>query len=147
MLRSELKADDVVGFTCGAFDLLHPGHLHYLLECAKRCDYLVIGLHTDPSIDRPGSKNRPAQTVFERWYQLAVLMINIDGDIVPYETERDLENMLGALPRLDVRFLGSDYIDKPFTGKQLCEDRGIRVEYVMRAHSWSSSELRSRLRT
>lgn len=131
----------VVGFTCGAFDLLHPGHLYLLTECKLQCDILVVGLHTDPSIDR-SSKNRPLQTTFERWYQLSNLSI-VDS-IIPYDTERDLEHLLGVLP-INVRFLGWDYMDKSFTGDRICKDRGIEIKYVPRSHNWSSSELRMRI--
>ena len=130
-----------VGFTCGAFDLLHPGHLYMLLECSKICDYLMIGLHTDPTIDRPGTKNKPIQTSFERWYQINAL--NIKAEIIPYDTEKDLEHMLSVLP-IDIRFVGADYIDKPITGDQICKNRNIRIHYLPRSHDWSSSELRKR---
>lgn len=132
----------VVGFTCGAFDLLHPGHLFLIRECAKRCDYLIVGLHTDPTIDRPDTKNRPIQSVFERWYQLIALGFN--GEIIPYETERDLEHMLGVLP-INVRFIGMDYMGKKITGEKMCQDRSIDIEYIERLHDWSSTELRTRL--
>lgn len=140
-----MKLDEtkgVVGFTCGAFDLLHPGHLYLLMECAKRCDYLIVGLHTDPTIDRPDTKNRPIQTTFERWYQLNAM--GISGEIIPYDTERDLEHMLGVLP-INVRFIGMDYMDKKITGDRICKDRDIEVVYVPRSHNWSSTELRMRL--
>lgn len=133
----------VVGFTCGAFDLLHPGHLFLIRECAKRCDYLIVGLHTDPTIDRPDTKNRPIQSVFERWYQLIALGFN--GEIIPYETEQDLEHMLGVLP-INVRFIGMDYMGKKITGDRICSERDIEVVYVPRSHNWSSTELRNRLK-
>lgn len=138
------KMKGTVGFTCGAFDLLHPGHLYLLLECSKLCDWLMIGLHTDPTIDRPDTKNRPIQTVFERWYQINAL--NLKAEIIPYDTEKDLEHMLSVLP-IDVRFVGADYIDSPITGDQICKDRNIHIHYNPRPHSWSSSELRKRFIT
>ena len=141
MKPDEMNKEGIVGFTCGAFDLLHPGHVHLLLECSKLCDWLMIGLHTDPTIDRPGTKNRPIQTVFERWYQINAL--NLQAEIIPYDTEQDLEHMLAVLP-IDVRFIGSDYVDKPITGDQICKERNIHIEYINRSHSWSSSELRKR---
>jgi glycerol-3-phosphate cytidylyltransferase len=141
MKPDEMNKEGIVGFTCGAFDLLHPGHVHLLLECSKLCDWLMIGLHTDPTIDRPDTKNRPIQTVFERWYQINAL--NLQAEIIPYDTEQDLEHMLAVLP-IDVRFIGSDYVDKPITGDQICKERNIHIEYINRSHSWSSSELRKR---
>lgn len=141
MKPDEMNKEGIVGFTCGAFDLLHPGHVHLLLECSKLCDWLMIGLHTDPTIDRPDTKNRPIQTVFERWYQINAL--NLQAEIIPYDTEQDLEHMLAVLP-IDVRFIGSDYVDKSITGKHICDSRNIHIEYINRSHSWSSSELRKR---
>lgn len=132
-----------IGFTCGAFDLLHPGHLHLLKWAHHHCDHLIVGLHTDPTIDRPTQKERPVQTVFERWAQLKSVS-NVD-DIVPYETETDLCNLLATL-EIDVRFLGSDYQGRGATGNHICEQRGIKILYAPRLHTFSSTELRSRLR-
>lgn len=142
-----MHPDDNVGlygFVCGAFDLLHPGHLHLLEKAASMCDALVVGLHVDPTINRPDTKNKPAQSTFERYYQIASL--HLVEAIIPYDTEKDLENMLAVYP-ISKRFLGSDYQGKDFTAKKLCEDRGIEMVYIPRLHSWSSSELRSRVRT
>ena len=86
-----------IGFTCGAFDLLHPGHLHLLDWAKQHCDYLIVGLHTDPTIDRPTEKDRPVQSVFERWAQLNA--VHSVDEIIPYETERDLRNLLATQPR------------------------------------------------
>ena len=130
-----------VGFTCGAFDLLHPGHVHFLKLCRESCDELIVGLHVNPKTDR-ASKNAPLQSTFERYYQISAL-----GDgykIIPYDTEHDLENMLAVLD-INFRFVGSDYIDKPITGAYICEARGINIVYIPRLHSWSSSELRKRI--
>lgn len=130
-----------IGFTAGAFDLLHPGHLFFLKSCAERCDQLIVGLHTDPTIDRP-EKNKPLQTVYERWYQL--VSTQWVDEVVPYETEKDLENLLLTLD-INIRFLGSDYSEKAITGKYACESRNIKIEYIPRSHEWSSTELRKRL--
>ena len=129
------------GFTCGAFDLLHPGHLHMLRESKAQCELLIVGLHTDPTIDRP-EKNKPIQTSFERFLQLAALEY-VDY-IIPYDTENDLVNLLATLD-IQKRFLGSDYEHRAFTGREICDERGIEVVYIPRKHNWSSSELRSRL--
>ena len=131
------------GFVCGAFDLMHPGHIHMLREAKNLCDNLTVGLHTDPSLERR-EKNKPIQSVFERYMQLSSL--RLASQIIPYDTERDLYNMLATLD-LQTRFLGSDYNSeaKEITGWQLCIDRGITTTYIPRLHSWSSSELRNRL--
>ena len=125
-----------IGFTCGAWDLLHAGHIIFLQECAARCDQLIVGLHTDPTIDRP-EKNKPIQSTFERWVQL--FYVKGISSIIPYDTEHDLTLIL-ASNNIDVRFLGSEYIDKPITG-----NLSVPVEYIDRNHSYSSSELRKRI--
>jgi glycerol-3-phosphate cytidylyltransferase len=132
------------GFTCGAFDLLHPGHVHFIHEARKQCDYLIVGLHTDPTIDRSGSKNKPIQTVFERYLQLDGLSC-VDL-IVPYDTERDLVNMMATLD-IQVRFVGTDYDGKKITGEDICGQRGIDILYIPRLHDFSSTSLRERLRS
>ena len=132
------------GFTCGAFDLLHPGHVHFIHEARKKCDFLIVGLHTDPTIDRPGSKNKPIQSVFERYLQLDGLSC-VDL-IVPYDTERDLVNMMATLD-IQVRFVGTDYDGKKITGEDICGQRGIEVSYIPRLHDFSSTSLRERLRS
>jgi glycerol-3-phosphate cytidylyltransferase len=131
------------GFTCGAFDLLHPGHIHFIHEARKQCDFLIVGLHTDPTIDRPESKNKPIQTVFERYLQLDGLSC-VDL-IVPYDTERDLTNMLATLD-IQVRFVGTDYVCKQITGEDICGQRGIDIVYIPRLHDFSSTSLRERLK-
>lgn len=127
-----------VGFVASAFDLLHPGHLYLLQEARKHCDKLVVGLHVDPRLQRP-NKNRPVETVFERFLRLQ--SCKYVDHIIPYETEADLVNLLSVL-KPDVRFLGSDYSNQEnFTGKEL----EIKIIYVDRSHNFSSSALRSRL--
>ena len=137
------KRYKLVGFTAGAFDLLHPGHLYFLSECSKRCDELWVGLHTDPSIDRPTTKSKPVQSVFERFTQLS--STKFVSQVIPYDTENDLINMMGVLD-IDIRFLGSDYKNQPITGLDNCQTRGIVIEYINRAHDYSSSGLRSKIR-
>jgi glycerol-3-phosphate cytidylyltransferase len=131
------------GFTCGAFDLLHPGHVHFIQECRRQCNLLIVGLHTDPTIDRPGSKNKPAQTTFERYLQLDGLSC-VDL-IVPYDTECDLVNMMATLD-IQVRFIGTDYNGKRITGEDICSQRGIEVVHIPRLHNFSSTDLRERLK-
>jgi len=127
-----------IGFVASAFDLLHPGHLALLEEAKNHCEFLVVGLHVDPKLERP-NKNKPVETVFERYLRLNACKY-VD-QIIPYETEADLVNLLSIL-KPDVRFLGSDYSDQEnFTGKEL----EIKIIYVDRSHTFSSSNLRSRL--
>lgn len=129
-----------VGFTCSTFDLLHAGHILMLEEAKGQCDYLIVGLQTDPSIDR-STKNKPVQTIVERYIQLSA--VKFVDEIVVYQTEADLIDLLSALP-IDVRIVGQEYEDKPFTGKELCEERGIAIYYNSRKHRFSSSDLRQR---
>jgi glycerol-3-phosphate cytidylyltransferase len=130
-----------VGFTCSTFDLLHAGHILMLAECKQICDYLIVGVQSDPTIDRPGVKNKPVQSIVERYVQLSA--VKFVDEIIVYNTEKDLEDMLMFLP-ISVRIIGEEYKDKDFTGKQICEDRGIKVWYNSRSHRFSSSELRQR---
>ena len=128
----------MIGFTCGAFDLLHAGHIVMLKEAKSRCDFLIIGLQTDPTIDRP-EKNKPIQSVYERFIQLNAVKY-IDR-IIPYDTEESLIDLLKS-QHIDVRFLGEDYSDKKYTG---C-DLPIEVQYTSRQHSFSSSALKERIK-
>jgi glycerol-3-phosphate cytidylyltransferase len=128
-----------IGFTAGTFDLLHAGHILMLAEAKSKCDRLVIGLHTDPTIDRP-QKNKPIQSTFERYLQLKALKV-VD-DIIPYDTEEDLLNLLSNT-QINIRFLGDDYADsKSYTGYGL----DIPVYFCKRKHNYSSSELRCRIK-
>ena len=134
----------VIGFTCSAFDLLHPGHLIMLEECKKNCDYLIVGLHTDPTIDRPDTKTKPVQTTYERFVQLKACKY-VD-EIIPYDTEKDLENILGSLP-INIRFVGHEYANIDFTGRDICKLRGIGTYFnKKRYYNYSSTEMRNRLR-
>ena len=131
------KKTMVRGFTCGAFDLLHPGHLFLFEKAKKECDWLIIGLHTDPSIDRP-SKNKPCESVFERWYRLSA--VKYVDEIIPYDTEADLYNLL-VLQQPDLRFLGEEYAGRGYTGNDL----DIEVSFIARHHDYSSSALRNKI--
>jgi glycerol-3-phosphate cytidylyltransferase len=130
-----------VGFTCSTFDLLHAGHILMLAECKQICDYLIVGVQSDPTIDRPGIKNKPVQSIVERYVQLSA--VKFVDEIIVYNTEKDLEDMLMFLP-INVRIIGEEYKDKDFTGKQICEDRGIKIWFNSRSHRFSSYELRQR---
>ena len=130
-----------VGFTCSTFDLLHAGHILMLAECKTVCAYLIVGVQSDPTIDRPGTTNKPVQSVLERYVQLSA--VKFIDQIIVYDTEKDLEDLLMFLP-ITVRIIGEESKDKEFTGKQICEDRGIKIWYNSRNHRFSSSELRNR---
>jgi len=139
----ELKKEGLkIGITFSTFDLLHAGHIAMLSEAKNHCDYLIAALQTDPTIDRPDSKNPPVQTIVERQIQLSTNR-NVD-EVVVYQTEKDLEDLLLILP-VDVRILGIEYADKEFTGKEICKKRGIEIVYNGRDHSFSSSSLRKRV--
>lgn len=132
------KKEIRVGITFSAFDLLHAGHIKMLEEAKRQCDYLICGLQTDPTLDRP-EKNKPAQTVVERYIQLKGCRF-VD-EIVPYATEQDLEDILRSF-KIDVRILGDEYITKNFTGRAYCEEKGIELYFNTRDHRFSSSALR-----
>lgn len=139
----QLKHDGLkIGITFSTFDLLHAGHIAMLAEAKNHCDYLIAALQTDPTIDRPDTKNPPVQTIVERQIQLSATR-NVD-EIVIYQTEKDLEDLLLILP-IDVRILGVEYLDKNFTGKDICAKRGIELVFNGRDHSFSSSSLRKRV--
>jgi glycerol-3-phosphate cytidylyltransferase len=131
-----------VGFTCSTFDLFHAGHIMMLKEAKTQCDHLIVGLQTDPTIDRPTEKNKPIQSVFERYEQLKACKY-ID-EILVYETEADLINILLSYP-INVRILGQEYAEKDFTGRWECDDRGIEFYFNKREHNFSTSELRQRV--
>lgn len=131
-----------VGITFSTFDLLHAGHIGMLREAKSNCDYLIVGLQSDPTIDRPETKNKPIQTMVERYAQLNALKF-VD-EIVPYQTEEDVIDIL-ELFQIDVRFLGEEYRDKDFTGKDVCRKRDIDLYFNKRDHRFSSSDLRRRV--
>jgi glycerol-3-phosphate cytidylyltransferase len=130
-----------IGFVCSAFDLFHAGHVVMLEEAKRQCDYLIAGIQTDPTLDRE-SKNKPVQSIVER--QIQVKACRYVDEVVIYSTEKELEDLLKTLP-IDVRILGIEYMDSDFTGKQICHDRGIKIYYNSRDHSFSSSDLRLRV--
>lgn len=130
-----------IGVTFSTFDLLHAGHIIMLEEAKSNCDYLVACLQTDPTIDRPDSKNKPAQSIVERKIQLSA--VRYVDEVLIYETEQDLLDILSIVP-IDIRFIGEEYKDKDFTGKQYCIDNGIEIFYNSRRHRFSTTELRKR---
>jgi glycerol-3-phosphate cytidylyltransferase len=139
----QLKAEGKkIGITFSTFDLLHAGHIAMLSEAKNHCDYLIAGLQTDPTIDRPDTKNKPIQSVVERQIQLAACRY-VD-EVVVYQTEQDLIDLMLILP-VDVRILGVEYQDKDFTGRWEGEQKGIQHVFNSRDHSFSSSSLRKRV--
>jgi glycerol-3-phosphate cytidylyltransferase len=135
------KDKSTTGFVCSAWDLLHAGHVQMLREAKEQCDYLIVGLQTDPTIDRP-EKNRPVQTIVERYTQLKG--VKYVDEIIPYATENDLEDILNMYD-IDIRILGEEYREKEFTGKDICRKRGIELYFNRRDHRFSSSDLRNRV--
>ena len=127
-----------IGFTCSTFDLFHAGHVMMLKEAKTKCDYLMVRLQMDPTIDRPTTKNKPIQTVLERFIQ--VQACKFVDEIIPYATEKELMDILTSYP-IDVRIIGEEYRDKQFTGYQL----PMEVYFNSRQHSFSTTELRQRV--
>ena len=139
----QLKAEGKrIGITFSTFDMLHAGHIAMLSEAKNHCDYLICGLQTDPTIDRPDTKNHPVQSIVERQIQLSACRY-VD-EVVVYQTEQDLIDLLLILP-VDVRILGVEYQGIDFTGWEECRSRGIELVFNKRDHSFSSSSLRRRV--
>lgn len=131
-----------IGITFSTFDLLHAGHIAMLAESKNHCDYLICGLQTDPTVDRPDTKNKPVQSIVER--QLTLGACRYVDEIVVYSTEQDLIDLILTLP-IDVRILGVEYEDTNFTGRNEGAGRGIQHVFNKRDHSFSSSSLRKRV--
>jgi glycerol-3-phosphate cytidylyltransferase len=131
-----------IGFQCSSFDLFHAGHVTMLKMEKELCDYLKVALQVDPTIDRPGIKNKPVQSIYERYVQLQACKY-VD-EILVYETELDLLNMIKT-QTIDIRFLSEEYKDVDVTGKQYCIDNGIEIHYHLRRHTYSSTEIRNRV--
>ena len=127
------------GFTCSCFDLLHAGHAKMLQDARNQCDYLIVGLQTDPTVDRPDTKNKPIQTLEERYIMLSA--VRFIDEIMIYKTEDDLYSYLKK-NKPDIRILGSDYKGEDFTGKDL----NLDIYYHKRDHNWSSTEIRQRIK-
>jgi glycerol-3-phosphate cytidylyltransferase len=137
----ELKKEGKkIGFTCSSFDLLHAGHVLMLAESKANCDFLVVGLLSDPTNDRPLTKNKPIQSLMERWIQLqSVSYVDL---IIPFDSEKDLYDLL-LLLQPDIRFVGEEYKGKNFTGSDL---QKIEIFFNCRKHSFSSSDLKKRIK-
>lgn len=132
----------ITGITASTFDLLHAGHIEMLREAKGQCDYLIAALQIDPSLDRP-QKNKPVQTIVERYTQLEA--VKYVDEIIPYLTEKDLEDIL-EMRKLDVRILGEEYRNEDFTGRDICKKRNINLYFNKRDHRFSSSDLRIRVK-
>jgi len=129
------------GITFSTFDLFHAGHVKMLEEAKTKCDYLIVGLQLDPSIDRP-EKNKPTQSIIERYVQLKGCKF-ID-EIVPYVNEEDLIDVLSSF-KIDIRIIGEEYKEKDFTGKEYCKKKGIEIYYNKREHRFSSASLKKQV--
>lgn len=129
----------VIGFTATSGDLLHAGHIAMLKEARDQCDHLIVGLLSDPTHDRADTKNKPVQSIFERYLQLKACKY-VD-EVIPFDDEKDLVDMLLTIMP-DVRFCGEEYEGTKHTGHDI---EGIRIVYNKRRHSFSSSELRDRV--
>ena len=130
-----------IGITFSQFDLLHAGHIAMLSQAKNHCDYLIAALQNNAQWDRP-EKNEPIQSIVER--QISLSAVRFVDEIVVYNTEKDLEDILLTLP-IDVRILGVEYKEKEFTGKDICTRRNIQLVFNGRDHSFSSSSLRKRV--
>jgi len=138
----ELKLQGLkIGIVFSQFDILHAGHIAMLSEAKNHCDYLIAGLQNNAQWDRP-EKNAPIQSIVER--QISLSAVRFVDEIVVYNTEKDLEDILLTLP-VDVRILGVEYMEKDFTGRAICEKRKIELIFNSRDHSFSSSSLRNRV--
>lgn len=131
-----------VGFTCSSFDLLHAGHILMLEEAKSVCDYLIVGLQVDPSVDRK-NKNKPVQSLVERQIQLSA--VKYVDQVIVYTTEQELLEIIQAIP-MDIRIVGEDYRNSDFTGKEYCQAIGVEIYYNRRRHDYSSSELVNRIK-
>ena len=132
----------IVGITASTFDLFHAGHIVMLEEAKKQCDFLIAAIQTDPTIDRPGIKNKPVQSIIER--QIQVSACKYVDDVIVYNTEKELEDILLTFP-IDVRIMGEEYSDRNYTGKEICEKRNIKIYFNKRDHYFSSTDLRTRV--
>tara|TARA_B100000963_G_scaffold361965_1_gene401384 strand:- start:572 stop:991 length:420 start_codon:yes stop_codon:yes gene_type:complete len=130
-----------IGITFSSFDLFHAGHVKMLEEAKTKCDYLMVGLQLDPSIERP-EKNKPIQSITERYVQIKGCKY-VD-EIIPYINERDIIDILSSF-KIDVRIIGEEYKNNDFTGKEHCKKKGIKIYYNKRQHRFSSSSLRKQI--
>ena len=138
-IRIEELSNKIIGFTCSAFDLIHPGHILMLKDCKNVCDYLIVGLQSDPTIDRK-TKNKPIQTLEER--KIMIESIKYVDEVKIYNTEGDLINLIKEI-KPDIRIIGSDWKGKKITGENL----DIPIYFHIRNHNYSTSNLRKKIQT
>lgn len=124
----------VKGVIAGNFDVIHPGYIKMFKEMKKNCTVLIVFLHTDPSIERP-HKLKPILSSEERREML--LSLKYVDDVIRYTYEEQLYDLL-KFGEFDVRFLGDDYVNKPFTG----DDLKIPIHYLNRDHGWSTTKFK-----
>lgn len=129
--------DVVIGFTASTFDLFHTGHVVMLMEAKSLCDYLIVGLLSDPTRDRADTKHKPVQSLFERYVQVAGCKY-VD-EVIPFESEKDLVDLILTV-NPDIRICGEEYEGKEHTGHGLS-----KIYYNKRRHSFSTSDLRLRV--
>ena len=122
------------GIIAGNFDVIHPGYVAMFKECKANCDSFIVLLHTDPSIERP-EKLKPILSTLDRIEMLRCFR-QID-DVKTYETEAELYELIKEV-NPDIRFLGDDYKDKDYTGKDL----NIPVHWIGRDHGWSTTKFK-----
>ena len=132
-----MKKNEIIGVIAGAFDVIHPGYIYLFNECKKYCDHLLLLLHKDPSIER-NEKLKPILTIEER--KLILSSIRQINEIITYKTEAELLVILES-KKIDIRFLGDDYKEKHFTGKEL----DIPIHFLDRSHGWSSTKFKKLL--
>ena len=132
-----MNKNQTIGVIAGAFDVIHPGYIYLFNECKRYCDHLVLLLHIDPSIERT-EKLKPVLTIEER--KLIILSLRQINEIMTYETEADLFAILKN-KKIDIRFLGDDYKEKNFTGKEL----QIPIHFLDRSHGWSATKYKKLL--
>lgn len=124
----------IVGFVAGAFDVIHPGYIAMFKQAKEKCDHLIVGLHDDPTIERP-TKFKPVLSFDER--KEILLSIKYIDEVHQYNTEKELFDLIINL-KPDIRFLGDDYINKPFTGSNL-----TKISFLDRSHGWSTTKFKT----
>jgi glycerol-3-phosphate cytidylyltransferase len=128
---------EIVGFTAGNFDLLHPGYIRCFREAKRHCDRFIVFLQIDPSLHRK-SKYKPVISLYNRYE--ALMAIKYIDDVYTYQTEEELYDLI-KFWKPDIRILGEDYIGKPFTG----DDLPPRIVYTTRSHGWSTTKLKDQI--
>jgi len=136
-LKSVKPHKDVVAFTAGNFDIIHPGYTATFEEAKRHCDKFIVFLHGDPSSTR-NTKYKPVVPYYDR-YKMLMSIKHID-EVYMYQTEEELLELMKTF-NLDVRILGEDYLGKPFTG----DDLNHEVIYTTRSHEWSTTKFKNRI--